>query len=169
MKRKLFRKVLVANRGEIAIRVMRACHELNISTVAVYSDADRDAIHTRYAGEAVYIGGAAPSESYLNLERIMKAAKDTGSEAIHPGYGFLSERRAFPAACKEAGIAFIGPPAEAMDVLGDKLGSRALAKRNGVPTTPGTDAIEDAASRVFFNASGVEISGFGAPARMATP
>ncbi len=116
MKRKLFRKVLVANRGEIAIRVMRACHELNIGTVAVYSDADRDAIHTRYAGEAVHIGGAAPSESYLNLERIMKAARDTGSEAIHPGYGFLSERRAFPAACKDAGIAFIGPPAEAMDV-----------------------------------------------------
>ena len=143
MKRKLFRKVLVANRGEIAIRVMRACHELNISTVAVYSDADRDAIHTRYAGEAVHIGGAAPSESYLNLERIMKAAKDTGSEAIHPGYGFLSERLAFPEACKAAGIAFIGPPAEAMDLLGDKLAARQLAKRNGVPTTPGTDAIED--------------------------
>jgi len=134
VKRKLFRKVLVANRGEIAIRVMRACHELNISTVAVYSDADRDAIHTRYAGEAVHIGGAAPSESYLNLERIMKAAKDTGSEAIHPGYGFLSERLAFPEACKAAGIAFIGPPAEAMDLLGDKLAARQLAKRNGVPT-----------------------------------
>ena len=142
MKRKLFRKVLVANRGEIAIRVMRACHELNISTVAVYSDADRDAIHTRYAGESVHIGGAPPSESYLNLERILKAAKDTGAEAIHPGYGFLSERPAFARACDEAGIAFIGPPAAAMDVLGDKLGSRELAKRNGVPTTPGTDAIE---------------------------
>jgi len=143
VKRKLFRKVLVANRGEIAIRVMRACHELNISTVAVYSDADRDAIHTRYAGEAINIGGAPPTESYLNLDRIMKAAKDSGSEAIHPGYGFLSERLAFPEACKAAGIAFIGPPAEAMDLLGDKLASRELAKRNGVPTTPGTDAIED--------------------------
>jgi pyruvate carboxylase subunit A len=143
VKRKLFRKVLVANRGEIAIRVMRACHELNISTVAVYSDADRDAIHTRYAGESVHIGGAPPTESYLNLERILKAAKDTGSEAIHPGYGFLSERPAFARACDEAGIAFIGPPAAAMDVLGDKLGSRALANQNGVPTTPGTDAIEN--------------------------
>ena len=143
MKRKLFRKVLVANRGEIAIRVMRACHELNISTVAVYSDADREAIHKRYAGESVHIGGAPPAESYLNLERILKAAKDTGAEAIHPGYGFLSERPAFARACDEAGITFIGPPATAMDILGDKLGSRALAKRNGVPTTPGTDAIEN--------------------------
>jgi pyruvate carboxylase subunit A len=143
VKRKLFRKVLVANRGEIAIRVMRACHELSISTVAVYSDVDREAIHTRYAGEAVHIGGAPPAESYLNLERILKAAKDTGAEAIHPGYGFLSERPAFARACDAAGIAFIGPPAAAMDILGDKLGARELAKRNGVPTTPGTDAIEN--------------------------
>ena len=146
MKRKLFRKVLVANRGEIAIRVMRACHELNISTVAVYSDADRDAIHTRYAGEAIHIGAAPPSDSYLNLDRIMKAASDSGAEAIHPGYGFLSERPAFPAACVAAGIAFIGPPAAAMDALGDKLGARELARRNGVPVTPGTDAIEDPAA-----------------------
>ena len=143
MKRKLFRKVLVANRGEIAIRVMRACHELNIATVAVYSDADREAIHTRYAGEAVHIGGAAPTESYLNLDRIMKAARDSGAEAIHPGYGFLSERPAFPEACEAAGIAFVGPPASAMNRLGDKLGARALAKQHGVPTTPGTDAIGD--------------------------
>jgi pyruvate carboxylase subunit A len=143
VRRKLFSKVLVANRGEIAIRVMRACHELNIATVAVYSDADRSAIHTRYAGEAVHIGGAAPTESYLNLERIMKAAKDSGAEAIHPGYGFLSERPAFPEACEAAGIAFIGPTAEAMNRLGDKLGARELAKAHGVPTTPGTDAISD--------------------------
>jgi pyruvate carboxylase subunit A len=142
-RRKLFSKVLVANRGEIAIRVMRACHELNIATVAVYSDADRDAIHARSAGEAIHVGGASPTESYLNLERIMKAAKDSGAEAIHPGYGFLSERPAFPEACEAAGIAFIGPPAEAMIRLGDKLGARALAKEHGVPTTPGTDAISD--------------------------
>ena len=146
MKRKLFRKVLVANRGEIAIRVMRACHELGISTVAVYSDADRDAIHTRYAGEAIHIGGAAPAESYLDLDRIMKAALNSGAEAIHPGYGFLSERPAFPEACVAAGIAFIGPPAAAMHVLGDKLGARELARQNGVPTTPGTGAIEDPAT-----------------------
>ena len=143
MKRKLFKKVLIANRGEIAIRVMRACHELNIATVAVYSDADRDAIHARYAGEAVHIGAAPPAESYLDLDRIMKAARDSGAEAIHPGYGFLSERPAFATACEAAGIAFIGPPAAAMESLGDKLGARRLAKQNGVPTTPGTDAIGD--------------------------
>src|SRR5437588_12816362 len=143
MKHRLFKKVLVANRGEIAVRVMRACHELAISTGAVYSDADRDAIHTRYAGESIHIGGAAPTESYLDLDRVMKAAKDSGAQAIHPGYGFLSERTAFPEACAAAGIAFIGPPASAMHKLGDKLGARALAKEHGVPTTPGTDAISD--------------------------
>ena len=144
MKHRLFKKVLVANRGEIAVRVMRACHELAISTVAVYSDADRDAIHTRYAGESIHIGGAAPTESYLDLDRVMKAAKDSGAEAIHPGYGFLSERKAFPEACAAAGIAFIGPPASAMDKLGDKLGARELARQHGVPVTPGTEAIGDA-------------------------
>jgi len=143
VKPKLFRKVLVANRGEIAVRIMRACHELNISTVAVYSDADADSIHRRYAGEAVHIGAAPPSESYLQLDRIMKAAKDTGAEAIHPGYGFLSERPAFPEACAAAGIAFIGPPASAMVMLGDKLGARKLAKKSRVPVTPGTEAISD--------------------------
>jgi pyruvate carboxylase subunit A len=143
MKHRLFKKVLVANRGEIAIRVMRACHELGISTVAVYSDADRDAIHTRYAGESIHIGAAPPAESYLDLDRVMKAAKDSGAEAIHPGYGFLSERSAFPRACDAAGLAFIGPPATAMDKLGDKLGARELARRKGVPVTPGTDAISD--------------------------
>ena len=141
--KRLFNKVLVANRGEIAIRVMRACHELGISTVAVYSDADSDAVHTRYAGEAVHIGGAPPTESYLQLDKIIKVAQDTGAEAIHPGYGFLSERPAFPDACEAAGIAFIGPPASAMRALGDKLGGRELARRNGVPVTPGTEAISD--------------------------
>ncbi len=143
MKPRLFSKVLIANRGEIAVRVMRACHEMNISTVAVYSDADRDAIHTRYAGEAVHIGGSSPAESYLRLDAVMKAATDTGAQAIHPGYGFLSERPAFAAACAAAGIAFIGPPASAMEVLGDKLGARELARKNRVPVTPGTDAIND--------------------------
>ncbi|MDQ6691241.1 MAG: acetyl-CoA carboxylase biotin carboxylase subunit [Candidatus Dormibacteraeota bacterium] len=146
MKAKLFSKVLVANRGEIAVRIMRACHEMNISTVAVYSDADRDAIHTRYAGEAVHIGGASPTESYLQLERVIRAATDTGAQAIHPGYGFLSERPAFPAACAAAGIAFIGPPASAMEALGDKLGARELARKHRVPVTPGTDAISDPAA-----------------------
>ena len=141
--KRLFKKVLIANRGEIAVRVMRACHELGIATVAVYSDADRDAIHTRYAGEAVHIGGAAPTESYLQLEKIIKAAHDSGAEAIHPGYGFLSERPAFPEACEAAHIAFIGPPKKAMEALGDKLGGRELARKHGVPVTPGSDAISD--------------------------
>src|SRR5258708_22154478 len=135
-RRKLFSKVLVANRGEIAIRVMRACHEPNIATVAVYSDAARDAIHARYAGEAVHIGGSAPAESYLNLERILKAAKDTGAEAIHPGYGFLSERPAFPEGCEAAGIAFIGPPAQAMHPLRGKLRAPELARPHGGPPPP---------------------------------
>ncbi len=99
MKSKLFGKILVANRGEIAIRVMRACRELGIGTVAVYSDADRDAIHVRYADESHHIGAAAPTESYLKLDNIIKAAQDSGAEAIHPGYGFLSEKPAFPEAC----------------------------------------------------------------------
>src|SRR6202165_2242056 len=146
MKRKLFNKILVANRGEIAIRVMRACRELGIATAAVYSDADRNAIHVRYADEAHHIGGAAPAESYLQLDRIVKVAHDCGAEAIHPGYGFLSEKPAFPDACDVAGIAFIGPPASAMRALSSKLAARRLPVDNGVPVTPGTDAIGDRAA-----------------------
>jgi pyruvate carboxylase subunit A len=144
MKRKLFDKVLVANRGEIAIRVMRACRELGISTVAVYSDADRNAIHTRYADEAHHIGGAAATDSYLQLERIVKVAHDSGAEAIHPGYGFLSEKAPFPEACEAAGIKFIGPPASAMRALSSKLASRQLAIEHGVPVTPGSGAVDPA-------------------------
>jgi pyruvate carboxylase subunit A len=141
--KKLFNKVLVANRGEIAVRVFRACRELGIKTVAVYSDADRDAIHARYADEAFHIGPAAPSESYLQLEKIVKLAADHGAEAIHPGYGFLSERPQFPDVCEAHGIAFIGPPGKAMRVLGSKLAAKALARKHGVPVTPGSDAIDD--------------------------
>src|SRR6202521_6399131 len=148
MKSKLFNKILVANRGEIAIRVMRACRELGIATAAVYSDADRKAIHVRYADEAHHIGGAAPSESYLQLERIVKVAHDCGADAIHPGYGFLSEKAAFPDACEAAGIRFIGPPASAMRALSSKLAARQLAVDNGVPVTPGTGAIGDKAAAV---------------------
>jgi pyruvate carboxylase subunit A len=148
MKSKLFKKVLIANRGEIAIRVMRACRELGIATAAVYSDADRNAIHTRYADEAHHIGGAPPGESYLQLERIVKVAHDCGAEAIHPGYGFLSEKSAFPDACEEAGIKFIGPPASAMRALSSKLAARQMAADNGVPVTPGSGAIGDAAAAV---------------------
>ncbi|HYM66852.1 MAG TPA: acetyl-CoA carboxylase biotin carboxylase subunit [Patescibacteria group bacterium] len=146
MKRKLFRKVLVANRGEIAIRVMRACREMGIATVAVYSDADRNAIHVRYADQAFHIGGAPPTESYLQLDRIVKVAHDCGAEAIHPGYGFLSETPAFPEACEAAGIKFIGPPASAMRALGSKLAARQLAVEHGVPVTPGSDAVDPEAA-----------------------
>src|SRR5581483_10771436 len=111
---------------------MRACRELGIATAAVYSDADSDAIHTRYADEAIHIGGAPPTESYLKLDRIIRAAQDCGAEAIHPGYGFLSEKPAFPEACVAAGIQFIGPPASAMRALGSKLAARQLAVGNGV-------------------------------------
>ena len=142
MKKKLFNKILIANRGEIAIRVMRACRELGIATAAVYSDADRSAIHVRYADEAHHIGGAAPTDSYLQLERIVKVAHDCGAEAIHPGYGFLSEKARFPDACAEAGIAFIGPPGSAMRALGSKLAARELAIANGVPVTPGSGAVD---------------------------
>ena len=144
MKKKLFTKVLVANRGEIAIRVMRACRELGIRTVAVYSDADKSAIHVRYADEAHHIGGAAPTDSYLQLERIVKVARDVGAEAIHPGYGFLSEKAAFPDACEAAGIKFIGPPGHAMRSLGSKLAARELAAKHGVPVTPGSGAVDPA-------------------------
>ena len=155
MKKKLFNKILVANRGEIAIRVMRACRELGIATAAVYSDADRGAIHVRYADEAYHIGGAAPAESYLQLERIVKVAHDCGAEAIHPGYGFLAEKPAFPEACEAAGVKFIGPPASAMRALGSKLAARKLAASHGVPVTPGSDAVDperalDAARRIGF-------------------
>ena len=143
MKSKLFTKVLIANRGEIAIRIMRACQELGIATAAVYSDADRNAIHTRYADEAHHIGGAPPAESYLQLDRIVKLAHDCGAEAIHPGYGFLSEKSAFPEACEAAGIRFIGPPASAMHALSSKLAARQMAVDNGVPVTPGSGAIAD--------------------------
>ncbi|MEO8743863.1 MAG: acetyl-CoA carboxylase biotin carboxylase subunit [Candidatus Dormiibacterota bacterium] len=146
MKKKLFNKVLVANRGEIAIRVMRACRELGIATAAVYSDADRNAIHVRYADEAHHIGGAPPSESYLKLDNILKVAQDCGADAIHPGYGFLSEKPAFPEGCEAAGIRFIGPPASAMRVLGSKLAARRLAVDHGVPVTPGSGAVEPSAA-----------------------
>jgi pyruvate carboxylase subunit A len=141
MKRKLFNKVLVANRGEIAIRVMRACRELGIPTAAVYSDADRNAIHVRYADEAHHIGAAPATESYLQLERIVKVAHDCGADAIHPGYGFLSEKPAFPEACESAGIRFIGPPASAMRALSSKVAARKLAVAHGVPVTPGSGAV----------------------------
>ena len=132
------RKVLVANRGEIAIRVMRTCKELGISTVAVYSEADRSALHVRTADQAFCVGPPPSRESYLVQERILEAARRAGADAIHPGYGFLSENASFVRACEEAGITFIGPPAAAMDAMGEKTRARANMVQAGVPVVPGT-------------------------------
>lgn len=133
----MIRKLLIANRGEIAVRIIRTAREMGIRTVAVYSDADSDAMFTRLADDAVHIGGSEPSASYLNIESVLSAARQTGADAIHPGYGFLSERAEFSEACREAGIAFVGPPPEAMRKLGAKIESKQLAVEAGVPITPG--------------------------------
>lgn len=133
-----FHKVLVANRGEIAVRVIRACHELGIRTVAVYSDADREALHVRNAGEAVCVGPAPSSESYLRGDAIIAAAKRTGAQSIHPGYGFLSENAAFAQAVIDAGLVWIGPPPSAIESMGSKTGARQRMIAAGVPVVPGT-------------------------------
>lgn len=134
----MIQKVLVANRGEIAVRVMRTCREMGILTVAVYSDADRKAMHVRYADEAVHIGPAPSRESYLNMDRIIEAAKQTQADAIHPGYGFLSENAEFSERCKQEGIIFIGPDAFAIRSMGDKISARKKMEEAGVPIVPGT-------------------------------
>ena len=145
MKPAPFKKVLVANRGEIAVRVIRACHEMGIRTVAVYSEADRDAQHVRFAHEAYPIGPPPSSESYLKIDRILDAARLSGAEAIHPGYGFLSENHTFARACGDAGVVFIGPPPEAMEAMGDKVRSRELMIRAGVAVVPGSPPLANAA------------------------
>lgn len=139
-----FTKILIANRGEIAVRIMRSAREMGIKTVAVYSSVDRHAPHVRYADEAVHIGNPPSSESYLVIDKIINAALETGAQAIHPGYGFLSENPAFARACKLAGIVLIGPSAESMEVMGSKLAAKAAAKKYNIPLVPGTDeAISD--------------------------
>src|SRR5437868_7694064 len=130
-------KVLIANRGEIAVRVIRACRELGYSTVAVYSDADRAALHVLYADQAMPVGPPPSRESYLRIDRILDAAKKSGADAIHPGYGFLAENAAFARACGDAGILFIGPSSDSIEAMGSKTESRQRMKAAGVPVVPG--------------------------------
>jgi acetyl-CoA carboxylase, biotin carboxylase subunit len=135
----MLNKVLVANRGEIALRVIRACQELEIPAVAVYSDADEEALHVRHADEAVRIGPPPAGKSYLSVEALIEAAKETGAEGIHPGYGFLAENASFAAACRDAGLTFIGPSAEAIEKMGNKSAARRIAIEAEVPVVPGSE------------------------------
>lgn len=132
-------KILIANRGEIAVRIIRACKEMNIKTVAVYSETDKDALHTKLADEAVCIGPASPNKSYLNIKSIIEAACITGADSIHPGFGFLSENAQFAKICEESNIKFIGPTSKVIDLLGNKSNAKELMKEAGVPVIPGSD------------------------------
>ncbi|HCN28400.1 MAG TPA: acetyl-CoA carboxylase biotin carboxylase subunit, partial [Verrucomicrobiales bacterium] len=137
----MFRKVLVANRGEIAVRIIRACKELDVKTVAVYSEADVDSMHVHLADEAICIGPGPSTESYLKISRIISAAEIANVDAIHPGYGFLSEKEEFAEVCDKCKIKFIGPSARVISMMGDKNTARATARAAGVPVTPGSDGI----------------------------
>ncbi|MGZ8829438.1 MAG: biotin carboxylase N-terminal domain-containing protein, partial [Thermoanaerobaculia bacterium] len=144
-------KVLIANRGEIAVRVIRACREMGFPTVAVYSDADIAALHVVYADQALPIGPAPSRESYLRIDRIIYAAKKSGADAIHPGYGFLAENAAFARACREAGLIFVGPSPESIEAMGSKTESRQRMKAAGVPVVPGlTEAVKSVDEIVDF-------------------
>ena len=137
----MFKKILVANRGEIAVRIIRACRELGIETVAVYSEADRDSLHVKMADEAYCIGPPSLKESYLNLTNLMSVATLTEADAIHPGYGFLSENADFAEICRECNITFIGPPPEAIQLMGDKAAARKTMRQAGVPIVPGSEGL----------------------------
>ena len=132
-------KILIANRGEIAVRVIRACREMSVPTVAVYSDCDRDARHVREADQAVHIGPSEAIRSYLNVDAVLDAARQSGADAVHPGYGFLAENARFARACRDAGLTFIGPSPEALALMGSKTAARDVAMRAGVPVVPGTN------------------------------
>jgi acetyl-CoA carboxylase biotin carboxylase subunit len=157
--KKRIRKILVANRGEIAVRVMRTCREMGLATVAVYSDADRGALHVRKADEAVHLGPAPARDSYLAIEKVIDAAKKTGADAIHPGYGFLSERAELARAADAAGITFIGPPAASMDAMGVKTTARRNMNAAGVPTVPGSEGpiADEQEAKAFADAIGYPV------------
>ncbi len=145
----MFNKILIANRGEIAIRIMRACRELGIKTVAVYSEADRSALHAQIADEAVCIGPAASKDSYLNTKAIIAACETTHAEAVHPGFGFLSENADFARLCDKCGIAFIGPTGDIMDAMGDKASAKQTMKKAGVPVIPGSDGVVPSLDKAY--------------------
>ena len=154
----MFKKILIANRGEIAVRILRACRELGMQSVSVFSEADRKSLHVRLADEAYAIGSAPSRESYLRIDKLMDVARRAGCDALHPGYGFLAENAARPRACSEAGITFIGPPAEAMEALGSKTAGRQLARRVEVPTVPGTnDPTEKSGGRALAQSMGYPV------------
>ena len=132
-------KILIANRGEIAVRIIRACKEMNIKTVAVYSEIDKDAMHTKLADEAICIGPAEPRKSYLNIKNIIEAAYITGADTIHPGFGFLSENPQFAKICEESNIKFIGPTSKVIELLGNKSNAKEMMKNTGIPVIPGSN------------------------------
>src|ERR1700756_3183643 len=148
----VFKKIVIANRGEIACRIIRTARRMGIATVAVYSDADAEALHVRMADEAMRIGPPPSAESYLDIPRIVEACRQRGAEAVHPGYGFLSENPAFARALAKVGVAFIGPPADAIAAMGDKIESKKLARAAGVPSVPGhLDVVPDADTAVAIS------------------
>ena len=142
----MFKRILIANRGEIAVRVFRACREMGIEPVVVYSQADKDALHVQLAERAYCIGPARSADSYLNMDAILTVAKAAGCEAIHPGYGFLSENAEFADACEAAGITFIGPSGDVIRAMGNKAAARKLMQQAGVPVVPGSDGAVDTAA-----------------------
>src|SRR6202022_4992333 len=148
IKRTPFRKILIANRGEIALRIMRTARRLGYGAVAVYSDADRESLHVRAADQAVRIGEALPAQSYLNIAAIIAAAKDSGADAVHPGYGFLAENEDFAQACRDAGLVFIGPSPDTIKAMGNKAGAKEIMLAAGVPCVPGYQGGDQGAATI---------------------